>query len=112
MFCILQNPALRQFLLTNLIQVDNKYRWRINLESINNNFKNLAQFPPVQSKFYGPTYFIGGGDSLFLKREHHEPIKQIFPSAKIDYIPGASHWLHVDKPNELLKLVTQFLDSV
>lgn len=93
--------------------MDNKYRWRINLESINVNFKdNISQFPSVHSKFYGPTYFIGGGNSPFLKQEHHELIKQIFPAVKFDYIPGAGHWLHAEKPNEFLNLVTQFLATV
>lgn len=104
---------LRQFLLTNLIQVDNSYQWRINLESINLNFKNnLSIFPPVQSSFHGPTYFIGGGNSTFLKPSDHDAIKQIFPSAKFDYIPGAGHWLHAEKPNEFLKLITQFLAMI
>lgn len=112
-FDVFQSPVLRQFLLTNLIQVDNKYRWRINLDSINVNFRdNLARFPTVQSTYNGPTYFIGGGNSTFLKREHHEDIKEIFPLVKIDYIPGAGHWLHAEKPNEFLKLVTQFLATL
>lgn len=105
---------LRQFLLTNLIQVDNSYRWRINVESINVNFKNnLALFPPVESMFHGPTYFIAGKNSTFVNPDHHEIIKQsMFPTAKFEYIPDAGHWLHADKPNEFLKLVSQFLATV
>jgi len=110
---ILQSPVLRQFLLTNIIEVDNKFRWRVNLESIYNNFKkNLSNFPPVQSKFHGPTYFIAGGKSTFLNPADHGAVKQIFPLAKFDYIPDANHWLHAEKPNEFLKLVTQFLATV
>lgn len=101
------------FLLTNLIQVNNQNQWRINLDSINANFeKNIGIFPFVQSSYHGPTYFIGGGQSGFLKRSDHEAIKQIFPKVKFDYIPDAGHWLHAEKPNEFLKLVTQFLATV
>lgn len=105
---------IRQFLLTNLIQVDNSYRWCLNLESINVNFKNnLALFPPIQSMFHGPTYFIAGKNSTFLNPAHHEIIKQdIFPSAKFEYILDTGHMLHFDKPNEFLKLVSQFLATV
>lgn len=113
MFYILQSPALRQFLISNIIEVDKKFQWRINIESINVNFENnIAKFPPVQSIYQGPTYFIGGGNSAFLKPEHHETIKLIFPSAKFDYIPGAGHWLHAEKPTEFLKLVTQFFATL
>lgn len=109
----IESPVIRQFLLTNLIEVNKKYQWRLNLESININFKiNLATFPPVQSTYSGPTYFIGGGDSNFLKPTDHEAIKKIFPSVKFDYIAGAGHFLHVEKPHEFLKLVTQFLATV
>lgn len=112
-YVVLQSPLLRQFLITNIIEVDNKYRWRLNLKSINDNFKNhLSQFPPIQSTFDGPTYFIGGGDSVFLRPADHENIKKIFPSATFDYIAGAGHWLHAEKPNEFLKLVTQFLVNI
>jgi len=93
--------------------VNKTYQWRINLESINVNFKNnLAVFPPTQSTFDGQTYFIGGGDSVFLKPTDHEAIRQIFPSVKFDYIPGAGHWLHAEKPHEFLKLVTLFLATL
>jgi len=36
-------------------------------------------------------------------------IKKIFPLAGLKTIPGASHWLHAEKPYELLKLVQIFL---
>jgi len=109
----IENPVLRQFLITNIVQVDNKFRWRVNLESIDTNFqKHLSRFPPVQSKFHGPTYFIAGGNSTFLNPADHEAIKQIFPLAQFDYVPDADHWLHAEKPNEFLKLVTQFLATV
>lgn len=113
MFNVLQNPKTRRFLLNNLIKVNSKYQWRLNLKALNDNFKTyLALFPSVQSTFDGPTYFIGGGNSQFLRPTDHETLKQIFPSATFDYIPGAGHWLHSEKPNEFLKLVTQFLDTV
>lgn len=93
--------------------MDDKFRWRFNLESINVNFENyISLFPPIQSTYQGPTYFIGGGNSVFLKPDQHEAIKLIFPLAKFDYIPGAGHWLHAEKPTEFLKLVSQFLATV
>jgi len=107
------SPVLRQFLLTNIIQADNTFRWRVNLESIYRNvIPHLSYFPPVQSKFHGPTYFIAGGNSTFLDPADHEDIRQIFPSAHFDYIPGAGHWLHAGRPNEFLKLVTQFFSTL
>lgn len=77
------------------------------------NFKNyLALFPSVQSTFDGSIYFIGGANSSFLKPTDHEAIRQIFSSAKFDYIPDTGHWVHAENTNEFLKRVTQFLVTV
>lgn len=107
----IKNPPLRDFLLANLIRVDNSYQWRINLESIYVNLKrNLALCPPVESMFYGPTYFIAGENSTCLKPVDHEIIKQtMFPLAKFKYIPSADHWLSAEKPIEFSQLVSQIL---
>ncbi|XP_050434555.1 protein ABHD11-like [Adelges cooleyi] len=106
----IESPVLRQFLLINLIRVDNRYRWRINLSAIDSNFdKHISQFPQVQSTYTGPTFFIGGGLSKFIKPEDHDEIQNIFPNSKFAYIDGAGHWLHAEKPSEFLKLVTDFL---
>ncbi|XP_050544903.1 protein ABHD11-like [Daktulosphaira vitifoliae] len=106
----IESPVLRQFLLVNLIQVNNHYTWRVNLNAIDSNFDNdISVFPEVNSTYNGPTFFIGGGLSKFLIHENHDAIRKIFPNAKFEYISDAGHWLHAEKPNEFLKLVTEFL---
>ena len=46
--------ALRDFLIMNLVEVEGGlYRWRLNLETLANNFTtNISNFPPVSAKFY------------------------------------------------------------
>jgi len=36
----------------------------------------------------------------------------MFPKARMTLIAGASHWVHVDKPEALLAAVEDFLDAV
>ena len=36
-------------------------------------------------------------------------ILEIFPEAKIIAIPEAGHWVHVDAPEEFLKIVNDFV---
>ena len=38
-------------------------------------------------------------------------IQQLFPEAVIDFIEGAGHWIHYDKPLELLKRLKEFITS-
>jgi hypothetical protein len=65
-----KEPMVRQFLLTNLVQ-DNttgSFRWRMNLQSLARNFQpHLAAFPSVEATYDGPSYFIGGGRSDYLR---------------------------------------------
>lgn len=67
---IIKEKSLRDFLITNLAKTENgDFRWRINLESLEKNFdEHIAKFPDCTGKqFQGPTLFIGGSKSDYLK---------------------------------------------
>lgn len=38
-------------------------------------------------------------------------IRKIFPKAEFAYIRDAGHWVHSEKPEEFLKLVTSFIQK-
>ncbi|KAG8236774.1 hypothetical protein J437_LFUL016888 [Ladona fulva] len=67
--CTCQDSMLRLFLTTNLIEENGNYRWRVNLDAISQNFfSHMIEFPPAPpNPFEGPTLFIGGGKSDFLR---------------------------------------------
>lgn len=48
---------------------------------------------------------------LYYRSEDHEEIKGLFPAAKFVTIPGAGHWVHADKPNELLLVMKEFIQN-
>lgn len=49
---------------------------------------------------------------LYYRSDDHEEIKRIFSAAKFVTIPGAGHWVHADKPNELLLVIKEFIQSM
>jgi pimeloyl-ACP methyl ester carboxylesterase len=49
--------------------------------------------------------------SLFYRSEDHDEIKRLFPAAKFETIAGAGHWVHADKPNELLAVIKDFIQN-
>lgn len=111
----LPNPQLFnfQFLLMNLVEYEpGKFRWRVNLPVLAEKFeKKLADVLFVESqKFQGPTLFIGGGRSDYIKKEDHPSIKRLFPRAEIVYIEGAGHWVQSEKPAEFLDMTIDFLN--
>jgi len=49
---------------------------------------------------------------LFHRSDDHEEIRRIFPAAEFETVPGAGHWVHADKPNELLGIMKDFIQTV
>jgi len=49
---------------------------------------------------------------LFYRSDDHEEIRRIFPAAKFETIRDAGHWVHADKPNELLDIMKDFIQTV
>ncbi len=105
------DPVERAFLLQNLVFEDGAARWRINLEAIEREMPTLIRFPalPPEATYSGPSLFIGGGRSDYLRPEHEQEIRRLFPTARIERIPDAGHWLHAERPQAFLDLVEPFL---
>lgn len=67
---IISEKSLRDFLITNLSKTkEGGFRWRINLETLEQCFEEgVVNFPDVTGlKFDGPTLFIGGSKSDYLR---------------------------------------------
>ena len=100
---------LRRFLLKNLGRdAHGKFFWKMNLRGLWDNYPRLAE-PMAGAPFTKPTLFIRGGRSDYIQPEDSGRIHELFPAARIETIPDASHWIHADKPEEFLKLVLAFL---
>ncbi|MBN3289797.1 ABHDB protein, partial [Polypterus senegalus] len=106
-----KDHSVRQFLLTNLIEENGLYIWRVNLDAITKNLDSLLGFPELDTSYSGPTLFLGGGNSPYISSEDFPEIQQLFPYSDIQYIEGASHWVHADKPHDFIKSIRTFLCS-
>lgn len=106
--------GLRGFLLHNLVFEDEGPRWRLNLDAIDRNMEALTDFPdrPAGAPYTGPSLFVVGADSDYVRPDHHATIRRLFPKASILLIAGAGHWLHAEKPAEFLELVSGFLTGL
>ena len=104
-------PALRQFLLQNLVHDDAGLRWRIDLEAIAEALPDLTGFPPTApgAAYPGPTLFLRGERSEYLTARHEARIRALFPSASIDTITGTGHWLHAERPAAVTDRIARFL---
>ena len=98
----------------NLVEHEpGKYKWRVNLPVLAENFAHqIAVFPTPESKTYdGPTLFIGGADSDYIKQKDFPAIKKLFPNAELRYVAGAGHWVQSQKPAEFLDMTVDFINK-
>lgn len=87
-------------------------RWRLNLDVLERDMPLILGFPEeIEGRFEGPTLFLSGAESDYVRPEHRDRIKALFPAARFAKIPGAGHWLHADKPREFEAALRAFLDA-
>ena len=130
---ILEDPALRAFVLTNLEQLRAKegddgspLRWKIHWDGIVNELDSIAGFDvhdkvvdesaddeSEQSKdiqYEGDVFFIHGGASRFVRSSYISTIASYFPNHMLTTIRGVGHWVHAEAPDDTIALLKKYLD--
>lgn len=106
------NPAVREFLLTNLARdAGGRFSWRINLQSLEEAYEELNAMPFLDRLYSGPSLFIRGGHSDYVRDADLGLIHQSFPMACVVSLPLAHHWPHVETPNEFVRALRDFLEA-
>ncbi len=99
---------LKPFLLQSLDLKAGK--WRLNLDVLEREMARIRGFPEVSGRFEGDALFLTGEKSDYVRPEHRDRIKALFPRARFARLPGAGHWLHAEKPRDFEAAVRAFLD--
>ncbi len=107
----LPEQVLRRFLLQNLTAVDGAYRWRVNLEAVQQHEAEIKGFPVGvhTAPYSGEALFLRGALSEYVSPGHYPLIHRFFPAARIHAVPTAGHWVHAEQPREFLQAVAAFL---
>ena len=105
--------VIRQFLLQNLVRGEHGFAWRINLEALGRDLETISGFPQAwpNESFTDPVCFLAGEYSDYIKPEYGEIIAGLFPAARIQMIEGTGHWVHAEKPEEVINHITAFLQQ-
>lgn len=107
----MEDPGLRAFLLQSLDLRAHPPHWRLNLDVLEAEMPKIVGWPGTEGHFDGPALFLTGAMSHYVRPEHREVIRALFPKARFARIPGAGHWLHADAPRAFEDTVRIFLDS-
>lgn len=104
--------ATRKFVLTNLVRgKEGRFEWRLNKESLRENYANLRAALTPGEAFTKPTLFVKGSLSPYIEAEHEAKIKELFPAASVKIVMEAGHWLHAEQPQALQILLKKFLKA-
>lgn len=103
--------AVRSFLLKNLVKNETGFSWRMNLADIQREYPNLINENRTDAIFPAPVLFLKGGESDYIRPDHHQAIIRRFPAAQFKVIASTGHWLHAEKPELTATLIRKFLSE-
>jgi len=105
------DAALRAFFLQSLDLRSTPPQWRLNLDVLEAEMGKIVGWPALTGTCPAPTLFLSGADSGYVRPEHHDTIRSLFPRARFARLRGAGHWLHAERPREVEETVRVFLDA-
>ncbi len=108
---LIDDAMVRAFLLRNLYRSDaGHFDWRFNLDALYQGYANISA-APEGTAYDGPTLFIKGGNSDYIKPQHRQVILSLFPQADYKIVDGAGHWPQAEKPALMTRLILNFLQG-
>lgn len=106
MAAYIKDMGTRQFLLKNLTRAEGGgFKWKHNLPVITEQIENVGEPLPQNTRYEKPTLFIAGSQSDYIQPQDHAIIKEHFPKARVEVVQGAGHWVHAEKPEEVVQLL-------
>ncbi len=107
------DASLRAFLGQNLVFDGGAYRWRVNLDALSRGMDLLTGFPAFgETRFEKDALFIYGKSSQYVRESDHDAILARFPAARLVGIEGAGHWVHAERPDDVLTALDELIAKV
>jgi esterase len=103
---VVEDPAVRGFLLHNFRP---GLGWRIGLDFIAAALPGIEGWEEIAASYAGPTLFVTGARSDYVKPQDRPVIMRLFPAARFVTIKDAGHWLHAEQPAAFNGAVSAFL---
>jgi esterase len=109
------DEKVRGFILKNLLRTaDNKFTWKINSSSLLKNLEKIMEGIDLKTylnhEIIGfPVIFLKGENSSYLSTSDFADIQRVFPAVEFVTIQNAGHWIHADKPDEVIKNLKRLL---
>ena len=109
-----------RFLLQSLVRNTGpsgpSYRWQIGIDAVKEGFDEVCRgvlpqtiLPEQLAVREMPLLCIRGGSSPFFPENHIHRLRTVFPLLEARTVENAGHWLHVEKQDEFIGMVGDFI---
>jgi esterase len=105
----IDSEKIRGFILKNLQRgTGNNFSWKLNVNSLLTNLEKIMQGIDRPAGFSQqitgfPVIFLKGADSDYLPESDYKDIRKVFPAAEFVVAEKAGHWIHSDRPDEVIR---------
>lgn len=107
---LIASPTVRGFLLQNLQRADGGgWRWRANLDLLRAQLDVVGGFPDVDATCDGPVLWVAGDRSDYVRPEHGERMRELFPRTRQLTVKDSGHWVHSEQPKVFTQALRVFL---
>jgi pimeloyl-ACP methyl ester carboxylesterase len=109
------SEKVRGLILKNLQRTaDNSFKWKLNASSLLKNLNKIMEGVERRTDYSQqitgfPVIFLKGGESDYIPSGDFRDIQKVFPAAEIIEVPRAGHWIHADRPDEVVKNLKRLL---
>ncbi|HWG94345.1 MAG TPA: alpha/beta fold hydrolase, partial [Mycobacteriales bacterium] len=103
------DDRVRGFLLQNLRTGPDGLRWQADLDLLARELSTIAGWPDVDGTFDGRVLWLAGDRSPYVRPEHAEPMRALFPRTVLVTVKGAGHWVHSEQPEAFTSALRTFL---
>ncbi|MDQ7992615.1 MAG: alpha/beta fold hydrolase [Propionicimonas sp.] len=92
------DAGTRQLLMQNL-RARPQWHWQPNLDLLGASLDAIADWPdPGPVSYPGPVLWLRGERSEYVRPEHLDTMRRLFPAVELRTVAGAGHWVHADNP--------------
>jgi pimeloyl-ACP methyl ester carboxylesterase len=111
----INSEKIRGFILKNLQRgPGNNFSWKLNASSLFKNLEKIMQGIDRDAGFSQqitgfPVIFLKGADSDYLPESDYKDILKVFPAAEFVVAAEAGHWIHSDRPDEVVRNLMRLL---
>ncbi|OZB36950.1 MAG: hypothetical protein B7X35_04585 [Halothiobacillus sp. 14-56-357] len=106
------DPEVRAFLAANLSHDkqtgQRAWRWRFNLDVLQQYYTETSQMPGLQGFFCGPALFVRGAGSAYIEPDDRSIIIRDFPGGCLHTLKQAKHWPHIEDPQGFMNAIRPF----